>query len=395
MSAEQVEGPCWSPFALRERELSAAARFSLLSNGQVRIARVIALLIAITWLPLAILTIIEGTALPGSVEIAFFADHIPHGRFLIAGPLLLLLDALVERRTALAVQHTHSSGLIREGDEAELGRLVATASRAWRSGKVRAVLIAVTLIVAWTTYVWGRELGLSTWMLTGEGEETTLTAAGAWNLFVAVPLVRLLSLRAAWKFGVWVCLLFGLRRLRLQINPLHPDGRCGLRFLGTAQLAFLPIIAAWGVQLGCFIAVAVRHQGAALASFKLVGAAFVVLSVAMILGPLAIFARQAWLAIERAQDAFSSWGSLAAEHMSSRLTRASREHLPGQLSTSEISSMTDAASLFDRVIATRAIPVDMRQVIVVVVTALGSALFPLLALLPLADILRRLASILL
>lgn len=57
--------------------------------------------------------------------------------------------------------------------------------------------------------------------------------------------------------------------------------------------------------------------------------------------------------------------------------------------------MTDAASLFDRVIATRAIPEDIRQVNVVVATALGSALFSLLALLPLADILRRLANILL
>jgi hypothetical protein len=65
------------------------------------------------------------------------------------------------------------------------------------------------------------------------------------------------------------------------------------------------------------------------------------------------------------------------------------------LSTSEISSMTDAAALFDRVLATRSLPVDTRQIALVVVVAVGAMLLPLLGLLPLADILQRLAKILL
>jgi hypothetical protein len=57
--------------------------------------------------------------------------------------------------------------------------------------------------------------------------------------------------------------------------------------------------------------------------------------------------------------------------------------------------MTDAAALFDRVIATRPIPIDLRQIVMVLATATVSALLPLLTLLPLADVAKRLAAILL
>lgn len=306
---------------IRAGELRAAARYGLAIDDRLCIGRVIALVIAITWLPLVVLTLIAGTAFSGTV--------------------------------------------------------------------------AIPCLSAGTSYFWWRETGISSWMLTREETGATLTMAGSWYLFVPVPLMRLLPLRALWKFAVWVWLLVRLSRLDLRIDPLHPDRCCGLLFLSAAQLAFLPLVAACGVQLGCMVAVMVRHQGVALSNFRLIGVAFVVLSVALILGPLGIFARRAWLAIEEAQDKFGTWSALAAEHMSVRLAEARREHMSSQLSTSEISSITDGASLFDRVLTTSAVPIDLRQILAVAATAMGSALFPLFALLPIAEIFERLAKVLL
>ena len=310
-----------------------------------------ALVIAITWLPLVVLTLLAGTASSGTVAIPFFADHVPHGRFLIAAPLLLLLQEIVERRTTRALQYLRTADLIKPADEPRLRHLIETATRAWRSRAVHVALVALTSLSAAMSYFWWRDTGISNWIFTRSETGTALTMAGIWNLFIAVPLVRLLLLRAVWKFVVWVWLLVRVSRLDLRIDALHPDQCCGLLFLGTAQLAFLPLVAALGVQLGCMIAVMVGHQGAAISSFKLVGAAFVLLSVAFILGPLGVFARRAWLAIEEAQDRFGIWSALAGEHMSARLAEACREQMPGQLGTSEISSIADGASLFDRVLA--------------------------------------------
>jgi hypothetical protein len=367
----------------------------LVSGGDLNILRVTIIAVAVTWLPLLLLTTIDGTAFGNNVTLPFLADHIPHGRYLVALPLLLWMDLVVERRTALAVEHLRSSGLIAEGDEERFQLVVANVGRAWRSKTVRGGLVVLTGVAAAVSFALGRDLEVSNWMFANERGVQSLSLAGTWNLLVSASLVRLLFLRALWKLAVWAWLLSRLSRLQLQINPMHPDGRCGLRFLGETQLAFAPLIAALGVQLGCLIAVTVRFQGHEIESYKLVAAAFVILSLLLVLGPLVVFARQAWLAQERAEDAFSVWASLAARHMSAQLLESRREYLPGQLSTSEISSMTDASALFDRVLATRPVPIDTRQVTYVLAAATLPTLLPLLALLPLTDILQRLAKILL
>jgi hypothetical protein len=393
MSLDQLSQARWSPFSLRESQLAWASRYHLAGRGEINLPRVIGVALAVTWLPLAVLTVAEGAAFAGSVEIPFFRDYVPHGRYLLAVPLLLLMDQVVERRTSRAIAHLRSSGLVAPGDANTLDDALAAIAKAWRSRWVRWTIVAFTYAIAVATFIWGRQLDLSNWVLRADTGQ--LSVAGSWQLFISAPLARLLVLRALWKLAVWVWLLARLSRLRLHIDPLHPDQRCGLRFLGETQVAFVPLVAALGVQLGCVVADAVQFQQMTLSSFKLVGVAFVVLSVLLLLGPLLIFARRGWLAIERAEDAFSIWGSLAARHISAQLVKSQREHDMAHLSTSEISSMTDAAALFDRVLATRSLPVDTRQIALVVVVAVGAMLLPLLGLLPLADILQRLAKILL
>jgi hypothetical protein len=377
---------------LRESQLAWAARYGLADRVEIHLSRIIAVAFAVAWLPLALLTLAEGSAF-GGVAIPFFYDYVPHGRYLLAVPILLLMDQLVDRRTSRAIEHLRSSGLVAPGEVNALDDMLAAVARAWRSKAVRWAIFALTYAVAAATLAWGRQLGLANWMLRADTDELSL--AGAWQLFISAPLARLLVLRALWKLAVWVWLLVRLSRMQLQLAPLHPDQRCGLRFLGETQLAFVPLIAALGVQLGCVIADAVQFQQMTASSFKVVGVAFVVLSVLLILGPLAIFMRRAWLTMERAEDAFSTWATLAARHLSAQLIKSQHEHMMTQLSTSEISSMTDASALFDRVVATRPFPVDTRQIALVVVVAVASVLLPLLGLLPLADILQRLSKILL
>src|SRR5262252_10037298 len=55
--------------------------------------RIIALVL-ITWLPLAVLTLIEGNAM-GGVDVPFFKHLAVHVRFLIALPLLIVAETLV------------------------------------------------------------------------------------------------------------------------------------------------------------------------------------------------------------------------------------------------------------------------------------------------------------
>lgn len=355
-------------------------------------ARLAVLGIVVAWLPLFILSLAEGRAFGSNVEISFLSDYVPHGRYLIALPLLSLLSVVLQRRTAAAISHLSAAGLVKAADEARFRSIVESVARASRSRIAICAFVVLTYSVAVGTYFAVRELGVSNWMFVGIDPASRPTMAGTWSLFVSTPLVRFLHLYAFWTFALWTWFLVRLSRLNLDIDAFHADARCGLRFLGETQLAFIPLVAAVGVQLGCIVALSVRFQGVSLASHQVTGLAFVALSVALLAGPLCVFARRAWIERERTEDQFSVWSSLVARHMSAQLSM-SRERLAGQLGSSEISSMTDAAALFDRVIATRPIPIDVRQISLIVSVAVASTLFPLLTLLPLADILRRLAAI--
>jgi hypothetical protein len=81
--------------------------------------------------------------------------------------------------------------------------------------------------------------------------------------------------------------------------------------------------------------------------------------------------------------------------MSLRISRARRELIPEQPTTSAFSSIPDGSSMSDRVLAKPPIPAYLRQIVAVLATALASILFPLVALLPLTDILRLLLSVML
>jgi hypothetical protein len=52
----------------------------------------------ITWLPLLILSALQGVALGSTVKIPFLFDFAASIRFLIAGPLLIIAEILIDPR---------------------------------------------------------------------------------------------------------------------------------------------------------------------------------------------------------------------------------------------------------------------------------------------------------
>ena len=68
------------------------------------------------WLPLLILSIIEGVAWGDRVSIPFFYDLAAHTRFLIAVPILILADAIIGPMLVQVSVHLSNSGHIRDED---------------------------------------------------------------------------------------------------------------------------------------------------------------------------------------------------------------------------------------------------------------------------------------
>ncbi len=77
------------------------------------------LLIAVTllWLPLAVLTLIEGTFAGDAVAQPFIYDVVPQVRFLIALPLLLFADLAIDPAVGVACRNLERSGVVPDDEQ--------------------------------------------------------------------------------------------------------------------------------------------------------------------------------------------------------------------------------------------------------------------------------------
>ncbi len=102
-----------------------------------------------------------------------------------------------------------------------------------------------------------------------------------------------------------------------------------------------------------------------------------------------------WIARAREEGeyVFSSWAALVARRLKNHIRASQADGGSGSLTTPEFSEAADAGQLFDRVLAIRPVPAELRQLLIVLAAATLSVAAPLLMLLPLADIGRLLARV--
>jgi hypothetical protein len=384
-----------SPFALDPFELRLAARLGLASENSLRARTLAIALAAFAWLPLLVLSFVAGTALGDRVTIPFFGDFLVHGRFLVALPLLVLVHPVVDARIAVALATLRRSGLIALADEASIDGALDRARALWRSSIVRVALLVLSVLGIFPTLSAKTLVDVSSWMTPGEDGAGALGAAGWWSVLVGGSLVRLLVLFALWKLLIWCWLLWRLARLPLRYQPLHPDRCAGIGMLAWAQSGFAGLVAALSAQLGCLIADAVTYRGVELASFKIPAAAFAVAMLLLLFAPLLVFLRPLADACARTQVAFQEWASRAAKQVGGAMQRTGDEAIAAQLSSPEVSSLTDATALYESFVTTKKIPITRPAFVTVIVAIALPMTLPLLPLLPIKELAIRLAGIVL
>src|SRR5277367_4441693 len=114
---------------MSEHRSSVAESFSLTQGGLIyrlqlrfrpgqeersRILRRALLAIGVAWLPLVVLSIIQGSAYGKQLQIPFFRDFAVNVRFLVALPILILAEPWIDRQWRILVLHFLRSGLVKE-----------------------------------------------------------------------------------------------------------------------------------------------------------------------------------------------------------------------------------------------------------------------------------------
>src|SRR5882724_4628671 len=87
-------------------------RLGLVRREAPNIVRRIFVLVLLTWVPLLILSLLQGVAYGGHIVMPFLSDFSAYARFLIALPLLIVAEVVIDPRLKRVVKHFVSSDLL-------------------------------------------------------------------------------------------------------------------------------------------------------------------------------------------------------------------------------------------------------------------------------------------
>jgi hypothetical protein len=347
---------------------------------------------AITWLPLLILSAGAGTAWWGSVTMPFLFNAEVHARFLVALPLLVVAELSVHLRMRHIVTRFVERGLIPAGDMPRVAAAVDAALRLRNSLAVELLLIALIFVVGipMRSYL---AVEASTWaaVSTGAGP-AALSAAGWWQALVSVPLFQFLLLRWYFRMFIWARFLWQVSRTTLALVPTHPDGAGGLGFLANVVYAFAPLLFAHGVLLAGMIADRIFYGGATLPQFTLEIASAVGVLVLMMLGPLMVFAGQLATVKRKGLVEYGAVAQTYVRELDVKWLRGGSAEGESPLGSADFQSLADLSQVYDRIKEMRFVPFSKETIMQLAVVTAAPLAPLLLTMISLEDLLKRFLS---
>ena len=348
--------------------------------------------VVVTWLPLVVLTILAGTFASG-VTVPFFYD-LGNLRFLITLPLLIGAELIVHRRIRGVVQAFLDRELVAPEDRPRFQSLIARSMRLRNSVIVEVSLLLLSFTGGywlWRSYA---TLNVSTWYTSAADGAIQLNMAGYCFAFVSLPILRFIVLRWYFRLFNWYLFLWRVSRLRLRLNPLHPDRAGGLGFLELTVTAFQPVLIAQSVFMAAIIGNKILHERAKLPDFKAEIAIFIVILMLMVLLPLTFFVMQMVEAKLAASREYGQLASRYADDFRQKWFQSGKPPDEALLGTADIQSLADLANSFEVVRGMHALPFDRKTVVRLAILIALPMLPLILTMIPLDELLERLLRLL-
>jgi hypothetical protein len=369
-------------------------RAHLTGNTLELLHRRILFISLLAWLPLLVLSVLEGRALGGKVAVPFLLDVEVHIKFLLIIPLLVVSELVVHQRMRFVVKQFLERHLIAENNLPRFDAAIASAFRLRNSVLAEVLLIAfvyvVGVLIIWRQYT---ALATATWYAVPAAGGLKLLLSGVWYSYVSMPIFQFLLMRWYFRIFIWMRFLWQVSRIDLSLIPTHPDRVGGLGFLSITVFAFTPLAVAHGGLLAGFIANRIFFLGAALPDFKIEIAVMVVFLLCMVLGPLLVFAPQL---AEAKRKGDREYGTLAEHYVREFDTKWLRGCAPADeplVGSGDIQSLADLSNSFEVVRTMRITPVTKEALLRLVVATLAPVVPLMLTMMPLEELLKRLIGI--
>lgn len=352
-------------------------------------------LVAIAWLPVVIGALVVGQALNGQGPDPLLRHFGIHSRLLIAIPLLIFAENLMEKLIPPVVRHFVTSGIVEGATlplfQAALDAAVRLRDSVWGRVFVLSAIGAMILVGSTET----AHLDEMAWAVTRTDGGTGIGFAGWWFIFVSRPIFGGLLAIWLWRILVMWTLVWRVSKLELRLVASHPDGVGGLAFIEGTTVAMFPIVLAISVVLAGRWGHEVLYHGVHVDSLKPLVAIFVVTAVLFFNGPLLLFSRNL-RAFKRKR--LLEYSALVGNHgrlVYQRWIRNEDIGEPAILNAPELGPTVDISSIYESVAKLRFAPIGKQSLLPVALAALLPML-PVFAIeIPIKQMLSSLAGALL
>lgn len=347
----------------------------------------------LTWVPLLVLSALQGRAVGRSIPVSFARDFSTYSRFLFALPLLLLAENVLGPRIAEAAAHFVDSGVVVERDYRKFDSFVDRGLH-WRDSVAVEIVLAILSVVMSVVAFRSTAVHVTTWFATRSDSGTTLTWAGWWLIAFCMPLFQFLCFRWLWRLFLWFQFLDRVHTLDLQLFPTHPDHAAGLGFVGETQRFFGILLFAFSLGSVGVITNEVVYDKVPLQSFAYATAVYVVVAVIVVLSPLVVFTG---LLLKTKREGLQEYGALSTAYSGlfhKKWIQGRNPDHDALLGTGDIQSLADLGNSYSFVDKMKPIPIDPVTVLHLIVASLLPLTPLLLTVMPLKELLKLLMKLL-
>jgi hypothetical protein len=401
--AEVVSGDSMNTILARESELQfeiggpvyrLMQRIGLITRDDPCIGRRIICFLLITWVPLLLLSLIEGRALGPTPRESFLLDFAAYARFFIAIPLIFMAEIIVGPRLRTAGLHFLRANLVRSEDLPTVEAAITRVQRR-REALLPELVIFGLIIVAVRYFNVETVSGVTataTWSTAALKGGIGLTLAGIWYYFVAIPVMLFFFYRWLWRLIIWTLFLRDLSRLKLNLVATHPDRAAGLGFLGNAHISLGIFAFGFSSVLSGTVAFQVYFEAVSIDTFKVLYAVFLIVSELVCLGPLLIFTP---LLARTRREGLQKYSILANTYNSAFEQKWVAGQAPQDeplLGSGDIQSLADLGNSFGMIREMKPFPFSSQNIIQIAVIASLPGLPLIFLVMPVGEILKLLAG---
>ena len=334
------------------------SKVKIISRKETGLFRLALIILILTWVPLLILSLIEGTFTGTTVEISFLQDFQIHIKLLIVLPFLILVEKLVDPAYDNYINVTRR--IVSEEEEQKFDAVIMKVDKLSNSMIPEIIFLIIIYAVFFLT-IDESDLSFTKW---SNIDKENFSLAGWYYFLIGFPIYQLLMARWFWRWIIWFYTVIKFSFLKLDIEATHADQTAGLQYLNIVPVTFGFLFLSVAATASATIGMDIINYDGNLQDYAYPIAGFVIAIPLMLFFPLLSFIPALIKARIRAVNLF---GSLIQYHNNLYKEKWMEGILPKDenlLGSLDNSSMADINGTYVQSInAMSIIPINLRSIV--------------------------------